>query len=237
MKYRGIDGCKAGWFYVSLDDDDHWDMGILSNIGELSVFLPESKLILVDIPIGLKETGPTERLCDMEARGVLAKRKFSVFPAPSRQALSCTTYKDACNTNEKATSRKISQQTWAISSKIKQMDDFLSETNAAGLIREFHPEVAFWALNNKAEMLYNKKLQPGHEERLKVLLKIYPFAEEIVCKAKEMYMRKELALDDIIDATSGAVTAKYSQSLKTLPESPECDSKGLSMEIVYGERL
>ncbi|MDP4175477.1 MAG: DUF429 domain-containing protein [Bacteroidota bacterium] len=235
MNHIGIDGCKAGWFYVSLDDDDNWNMGILSNIKELSAFLPESKLILVDIPIGLRESGLSERLCDMEARRVLTKRKSSIFPAPCRQALSCTTYKDACKVNEKVTGRKISQQTWAISSKIKQMDDFLSETNTAGRVSEFHPEVAFWALNNKTEMQHNKKLQHGHEERLKVLLKYYPFTEEIVCKAKEKYRRKDLALDDIIDAIAGAVTAKYSKSLCTLPQIPEMDNRGLAMEIVYGK--
>ncbi|MGE5497876.1 MAG: DUF429 domain-containing protein [Syntrophothermus sp.] len=237
MNHIGIDCCKAGWFYVSIDDNDHWNMGILSNISDLSAFLQNSNLILVDIPIGLREGGSSERLCDMEARKVLTKRKPSIFPAPCRQALSCTTYKEACNVNKKVTGRRISQQTWAISFKIKQMDDFLSETNARGLVREFHPEVAFWALNNKTEMQYNKKLQPGHEERLKMLLKFYPFAEEIVSKAKEMYRRKDLAVDDIIDAIAGAVTAKYSQSLRTLPEKPEYDSKGLNMEIVFGEWL
>jgi len=24
MKYVGIDGCKAGWFYVSLGEDESW---------------------------------------------------------------------------------------------------------------------------------------------------------------------------------------------------------------------
>lgn len=237
MKYLGIDGCKSGWFFVSLSDDQSWDIGILNNISELSNILPDYKLILVDIPIGLKESGTSERLCDLEARKVLSLRKSSVFPAPCRQALNCSSYYEASQLNCEHTSRKLSKQTWEIAGKIKQMDDYLAGVNTFGKVREFHPEIGFWALNNKREMQNKKKTNDGFEERLNLLSNYCPVAKDIVIKAMVEYRTTEVARDDILDALSGAITAKHSDSLGTLPELPEKDSRGLAMEIVYGVNL
>ncbi len=40
---------------------------------------------------------------------------------------------------------------------------------------------------------------------------------------------------DIVDALVGSVTATFSDALVTLPEKPEIDAKGLSMEMVYAK--
>jgi predicted RNase H-like nuclease len=218
---------------VSLYDNESWDIGILNNISELSNILTDYKLILVDIPIGLKENGTSERLCDLEARKVLSLRKSSVFPAPCRQALNCYSYDEASRVNCEHTGRKLSKQTWEISGKIKQMDDFLAGVNTFGKVREFHPEIGFWALNHKVEMQNKKKTSEGFEERLNSLSKYCPFAKDIVIKAIVKYRTTEVARDDILDALAGAVTAKYSDSLGTLPQLPEKDYRGLAMEIVF----
>jgi len=55
MKFIGVDGCKIGWFFVSLDDNAGWDIGVLSKIAELFELITDSELILVDIPIGLRK--------------------------------------------------------------------------------------------------------------------------------------------------------------------------------------
>jgi predicted RNase H-like nuclease len=235
MKFIGVDGCKIGWFFVSLDDNEGWNIGVLSKIAELSELITESELILVDIPIGLREDGKNERQCDLEARKILKQRRSSVFPAPSRLAINCKTYKEGSQVNYEYTARKLSQQSWAIAKKIKEMDEFLGELGTTQKIREIHPEVGFWALNKYIAMQYNKKSQEGFNERIALLSDYCGYAKDIVEAAKQKYHRKEVARDDIIDAIVGAVTAKFHPSLGTLPEKLERDSKGLSMEIVYAK--
>ena len=87
MIYVGVDGCKAGWFSVLLSDNNYWEIDIFPDIKALWDNYRDSSLILLDIPIGLRENSNIERLCDLEARKRLGKRRSSVFPVPCRQAV------------------------------------------------------------------------------------------------------------------------------------------------------
>jgi len=233
MRFIGIDGCKGGWFYIGLDEDKGWRLGVLPEISGLSQFISQSQLILVDIPIGLRTDEQIERLCDLEARQVLKKRRSSVFPAPSRFSLNYTDYKEGSRVNKLHTGRKLSRQSWGIRRKIMEVDEFLKGTQTDYKVREFHPEVAFWALNHFREMQYYKKTDPGYHERISLLSKFYAPVENVLIDAEQKYSRSNLARDDILDAMVGAVTAKFFPSIKTLPGTPEIDSTGLPMEIVY----
>ena len=236
MKFIGVDGCKAGWFYVVIDGKQSWETGVLKNISELSGFIPDCQLTLIDIPIGLTSSGADERLCDTEARAVLrSPRSSSVFPVLSRAALAATTYAQACALNELATGRKLSKQSWAIVPKIKEMDEFLKNSNAQDKIREMHPEVCFWGLNNYSAMQNNKRENAGFEERKKLLGEFYQHTDELVDVALKTYLRKEVAKDDVLDALVGAVSAKFHHSLATLPEIPEVDEMDLPMQVVYAQ--
>lgn len=233
MQFIGIDGCKSGWFFVALSIDEDWEIGIVPKISDLSEKIETSSLTLIDIPIGLRENDTQERLCDLSARKVLGKRRSSVFPAPSRSAINCSTYQEGSNVNHQCTGRKLSQQSWAIANKIHEIDVFLRNRELKGNVREMHPEVCFWALNNKTEMDQSKKTIEGINQRLEVLSQFYSHSSEILNSALVKYLRKEVAKDDIIDALVGAVTAKSFHSLETLPSKPEIDLKGLPMEMVY----
>jgi len=233
MRYIGIDGCKGGWFYIGLDDDGVWSLGILPEISQVSQFISQSQLILIDIPIGLRTSENEQRLCDIEARAILKKRRSSVFPAPSRFALDGPDYKESSQINEIQTGRKLSRQSWGITDKIKQVDIFLHNYPTDRKVREFHPEVAFWALNNRLAMQNYKKTDQGYFERLALLSKFYRQIGNAVTDAQRSYSRSELARDDLLDAMVGAVTARFYLSLGTLPAIPEIDSTGLAMEIVY----
>ncbi|MDT8377865.1 MAG: DUF429 domain-containing protein [Desulfotignum sp.] len=70
MKWIGIDGCRGGWCHVWLDSNGSHGSGILKTIDELTA-LPDSAdvLVLIDMPIGLKESGLHERQCDRAAKG------------------------------------------------------------------------------------------------------------------------------------------------------------------------
>ena len=45
MKFIGVDGCKKGWFFVGLDDNGGWDMGVVPRISE-SVFPAPCRLAI-----------------------------------------------------------------------------------------------------------------------------------------------------------------------------------------------
>jgi predicted RNase H-like nuclease len=233
MKFIGVDGCKAGWFFVGLDDTEDWSIGLLAEIYGLSGLITKSQLILVDIPIGLPEYDKNERRCDLAARKVLKQRRSSVFPVPLRQAINCNDYEHASRVNYEHTKRKLSRQSWEIAQKIKEMARFLLGAETDKKVRETHPEICFWALNNYRAMRYNKKSRQGFNERLAILLKYCSYAEDIVKEAEHKYQRREVARDDIIDALIAAVTARFYPKLITMPKEVEYDTKGLPMEIVY----
>ena len=80
----GVDACKKGWVGVTSDLRGYFGATIDKLVatadgdGELEV-------VAIDIPIGLPLTGT--RQADVLARGLVGKRKSSVFPTPIRPAL------------------------------------------------------------------------------------------------------------------------------------------------------
>lgn len=233
MQYIGIDGCKIGWFYVAQNDSDGWEIGIVNNISELSQKIQISKQTLIDIPIGLREKEKHERQCDKAARKILGQRRSSVFPAPSRLAINCSHYEEGSNVNFQATGRRLTKQSWAIVSKINEIDLFLRNTGLSSKVREIHPEVCFWALNGRKEMSHAKKEAEGIRQRIELLSKFCSQTENIFQNALGRYQRNEVARDDIVDAIAGVVTARFFNKIETLPPIPEIDAQGLPMEMVY----
>jgi predicted RNase H-like nuclease len=111
MNVIGIDGCRRGWFFVQLLDAKRFSLGVVESLQELRDTVIASDLSLIDIPLGLKSSGKEERGCDLAARRLLGRRASSVFPAPCRQALDCTTYQEGSAVNHSLTGRKLSRLT------------------------------------------------------------------------------------------------------------------------------
>jgi predicted RNase H-like nuclease len=216
-----------------------WEAGIEPNFHRIWSRWYGADSILVDIPIGLRDSGDEERLCDLEARRMLgAPRSSSVFPVPCRAALRAKEYHEANRINERHTGRRLSRQSWNIARKIREVDLLLRRhSRARRVVRETHPEILFWALNGGQSMRYNKRTEAGFRERLQVLERHHPGSEAIVTSVLTKYPRKHVGRDDLLDALAAAVTARIGRrSLRSLPASPERDSTGLLMEIVYHRR-
>src|SRR6476620_489556 len=94
VDFVGVDGCRAGWIAIAFDESDAHSHLVTSTIADVARRYP-SGLVLVDIPIGLRDTERDERRCDLEARVLLGPRASSVFPAPCRAALGLATYREA----------------------------------------------------------------------------------------------------------------------------------------------
>lgn len=233
----GMDGCKAGWFYFRRDGKNI-SHGIARSIHNLAISLPEDSRVFIDIPIGLVDQGSTGRSCDVGARKLLGGAKASsVFSAPCRPVLKASSYEEAKEISFKAIGKKLSIQAFSITPKIKELDDFLLNQDHNMSIREVHPEVCFWALNDRSSVVSSKKTEDGFEDRLLLLRKFVPNISDLVDEVLNTYLRKEVARDDILDALVAMVVACTSDdALQTIPVAPSIDSKGLPMEIVFTEQ-
>jgi predicted RNase H-like nuclease len=235
-RYIGVDGCKAGWFFVAIGPGDELEFGIFTTIKKLWRTYSEARFMLIDIPIGLPSKEIKTRPCDKAARQVLSpKRHHSIFSPPCREALRAESYREACRINQNVCGRKISKQAWHISRKIKEVDDLMTAHPSAGdIIKETHPEICFWALARKEPMVNYKKSPQGEAERFAVVKKYYGKSSAVVKSALDRYPRQQLACDDILDALVNAVTAaRLDASKETLPPEPIRDMLGLPMQMVY----
>ena len=234
--YVGIDGCAAGWFSVCIGPKNHVAYGIFSSFDDVWNQYKDATVILVDIPIGLPWKHYPRRECDIEARQVLSPlRHNSVFSPPCRETIDAENYTEACNINKKNCGRRLSMQTWNIIPKISQADELLkTKRNARNIIRETHPEICFWGLAGGNPMAHYKGTQEGLEERLEILQHFFKRSNAIYKAARERFFRKDVALDDILDALVNAVTStRFEKHGKTLPTNPPQDQEDLPMEMVY----
>lgn len=248
-EFVGVDGCTCGWVSVGFNNDGEYELKAFFTFDELVEYYNAAKLILVDMPIGLPE-GAEERPSDPEAKDLLGPRKRSVFRAPTRQAMTHLAGNPGDREGAKAvelriTGEKLGPLTLAIMPKINAVDRVMlsPERNAKPEIREIHPEVCFWALNNRCPMKFSKHDEGGIEERRSVLEQVGLNVSEILEVGRAKFPTKVsrkyvVADDDILDALAAAVTAwrgTQSDQLQALPEKkdPQCDGKGLRMEMVF----
>jgi predicted RNase H-like nuclease len=234
MKTAGIDGCKAGWILITFDKNSE-EYRILRSDEELKEALDEFDRIFIDVPIGLNEDEYT-RTCDRILREKLGPEyASSVFSPPIRPALHAPTYVEANMQSYEYTEKKLSLQAWNITPKIKTIDRFLQEDESLrGKVLESHPELLFMNLNGG--MIYQKKnTKKGLKHRLDLVSEYESAAADFFREIKEEFRRNEVEEDDIVDSMALAYAAKTSvdKPVKTLPESPETDSRGLKMAIHY----
>ncbi len=239
VEFVGVDGCPAGWFSVGFDRFGGYEVEVFPSFEKLLARYGGARLVLVDIPIGLAE-GPERRECDRQARKLLGRRGSSVFPAPTRQtaeqaAASPRDYRAALAIERRYAGKGISRQAFAISPKIAEVDAVLRSRNAGAtpVVREVHPEVCFWMLNDERPMKFSKKKSAGRVERLDVLTNEDSRSEEIYELACSKFLRKVVGRDDVLDALVAALVARERpEQLRTIPEFPPRDAKGLPMEMV-----
>ena len=183
------------------------------------------RALAIDIPIGLL-VGPRD--CDTARRLLGSPRACSVFSAPCREALSAVDYAAACGANEARTGRRLSQQSWAIARKIKEVDDVIERAHQQWAF-EVHPEVCFWNIAGKRAMAHRKKSSAGRNERSMVLSDHVPRIGEYAARKP-----KGIAADDLLDAAVAALTARrWLQGKADRVCEPQLDPRGLRVEIVY----
>lgn len=233
MKVVGIDRCRAGWFWVALEDGG-WSVGTAPSASGVWRAHRDADRILVDVPVGLRERGPEERACDVLARELLGTRGSSVFPVPCRPAVHADGPEEASRINEERTGRKLSAQSRSLIAGIREFDRLLrSEAGAREVVRETHPEVAFWGLNGGAAVGAGKRDREGLVERIAILDAHDRRAPKAVSATLLAFPRNRVARHDVLDALAGAVTGLRASGLRTIPDDPPLDARGLPMEMVF----
>ncbi len=230
MKVIGVDGCRAGWIAVM------WGAKIehrlFTSFSEIVAL--DAAIIAVDMPIGLPDL--SGRDAERAARKVLGERQSSVFAIPSRAAVMCEDYREACALNLKHSDppKKIAKQTYHLFPKIREIDAVISP-ELQSRIHEVHPEVVFWVMNGHKPVTLAKKIRsqnqsPGLILRRELLRKVgFPIDELPVSN----YRKSDVGEDDLIDACACAWSARRIHEGKaiTFPEHPPRDPRGLSMSI------
>lgn len=226
---RGVDGCRAGWLCLSVRPGE--------TEPDVAVFGPDARALLVepalitaiDIPIGLPSTG--KRAVDDKARSLLGRLKSSVFPAPMRATLGAESYKEACEMSVLACGKKISQQTFGILPRIRDVDARLRESPVLhSSVREIHPEVSFVYWNGQRPLRHSKASGFGFLERIEIARTVFGSSPE---RVRAGVPRSQATDDDILDAFAALWTAQRIHDGQAVPidGGDNRDELGLPMEM------
>jgi predicted RNase H-like nuclease len=170
---------------------------------------------------------------DYKARNYLpTDRKPTIFPVPCRQAVYIAEYAEASAENKRVLGKKLSSTSHSFSKMIRQVDEFLAGYNYwQNRLVESHPEVAFQKLNVDKGLRHSKHTEAGIQERIAILQRYgvdpVPLFTEFTSKQYE----------DVLDALCLAVSAKLGceNGFQTIPANPTRDSRGLKMQMVFGQ--
>ena len=144
-------------------------------------------------------------------------------------------YKIGNEISKKISGKGISIQSWNISKKIKEVNDFkLSKGSNEMNLFESHPELCFESINKKP-LIYSKKTDNGIIERLEILNQHISLSQKKVTDFYGKFKSNMLKKDDIIDAAVLALSAKlWSKNGKCkIMQEISHDSNGIPFQIRY----
>ena len=192
----GVDGCPKGWVAIVLDGGHFARAELAATFADLLPHLSDAEVIAVDIPIGLPE-GPDPRPADVEARKLLGRRGSSVFATPPRPVLEAPTYAEASRISKARFDRGLSQQSYALRTKILEVDAVAAKDDR---IYEVHPEISFTKMNGEP-LDHSKKSWHGQPARLRLL------ANSGITIPTDLGPAGATPTDDVLDAAAAAWSA------------------------------
>jgi predicted RNase H-like nuclease len=238
----GVDWAGNGWVAASVDAGEP-TVEFFPTMLNLWRHHRNANLILIDIPIGLRESG--KRACDRSVKDELGgSRHGSVFLTPTREAVYAPNI-EAAKARQDPADFSVQNQVWAIVPRIRELDGFLREFAAEvrnDQILEAHPELCFAGFNGGTPIEASKSTEAGRDARLAVLESVDPDLVEAYEAGVERLTEPSYApmigaskTDDIVDALVLAATAAHGvDQLTRLPAEPERDPVlDRPIEIVY----
>lgn len=220
----GVDGARAGWVAVALEEDCQARVEAFKDFGGLLATFPDAEIIAVDIPIGLEPKA--REAADLAAKAYLRPHGARVFMAPRREALALATHKKALAMLRAAGLPLVSAQAFALGKKILEVDPLVTPGDR---VREVHPEVCFRTMNEDVSLRHRKKTPEGYAERTKLLKR-----NGVWLPATAFELRR-IGADDVLDAAAAAWSAlRIANGMgRSLPELPGVDNLGRPIAIWY----
>jgi predicted RNase H-like nuclease len=225
MVHVGLDGYRKGWVAVRVDGGTH-ELCFYSSVTE--VFATRFDSIAVDMPIGLPAHGV--RACDLAARALLKPHASRAFTGARRGLWAFSSHAAANRALWARGEAGISIELWHLGKKICELDAAMTP-RLQGRIRETHPELVFWRLNDH-KPLASKHTEEGLRLRRR-LLRGEGFRE------LDRWLRRDrigsgAKRDDVLDACALAVAARDFHQRNVLPRGRAArDARGLKMQIWY----
>ncbi len=184
-----------------INENNEISIELYQRINDAISCIKNAVKILIDMPIGLVEHQEDERLIDNLIREELGYPfSSSVFSVPCKQAVYANNYKEALAINRAIIGKGFSVQSWNICSKIKELDIFLNENpQFKNKFVETHPELSFKRVKGTS-LQYKKKTIEGFQERINLLKLIYPKIDIVYEKYRNMFLKKDVANDDMLDS-------------------------------------
>ncbi len=220
MDVVGVDGWRNGWVGITLTNGRFREAWIAADASGVLEAAGAADVIAIDIPIGLSNTGT--RACDRQAKQRLGRQAARVFLTPPRPVLELEPYAVANAACQERFGFGISRQSYALRSKILQVDAVED-----GRLHEVHPELAFQAMAGSP--LPSKKTWAGVSARRAVL------AAAGIVVGEDLGDAGAVPVDDVLDAAAAAWTAHRigRGDAEKVPDTQELDHLGRPMAIWF----
>ena len=237
--FVGAVQCSGSWLAVVFDGETFDHATVCEGIGDVWLrYEDDAERILVDVPIGLVESGSEGRRCDSLARDVLGPRRDAVFRPPVREATRKRRFPAASRAHERKTGRELSRAAFDAREAIAAVDELLQELpEAREVVGEAHPELCFRAFAD-GPLAHPRDVAAGYAERLRTLAEYDadgPVTVQAVAEATgEFEGGTNVAVADVLDAVALGYTARPGpEPLRSLPAEPSRDATGLPMRMWY----
>ena len=232
--YVGSVAREGAWLAVAytLEGFDH--AAVFDGVGELWTRYEESaERIAIDVPIGL-ETASAPRPNERAARGVLGGRGDAIVPAPVREAAKKHRYRAANRVHERKTGAELPRRAFDRAPTVAAVDEFLGAIDdARPVFLEAHPELCYFAFSGDGPS-EPPGVASGYAERMRALAEFDRDAPPTVQSVAEATTGFRLPIPAVLDAVAlGLTVCPGTGSLRSLPEEPATDERGLQMAYVY----
>ncbi|MDP6631792.1 MAG: DUF429 domain-containing protein [Kiritimatiellia bacterium] len=123
----------------------------------------------------------------------------------------------------------ISKQCFALFPRLRDVHDQMTP-ELQERVREVHPELCFYGMNNGTPLEHSKHTPEGINQRLHLLKAVGIQRPE---RQLALFTKQTATDDDVVDALAAAWTARRiaDGEAQRIPELPEKDARGLRMEM------